>query len=347
MERKELDAKINNSIDGIYLFYGQNKYFMDQTISKIKKSFGDIIVGLNFIQLDASNVDSLIDNMEIPAFGFSKKLIIVKDSNLFPVSKKKKEDSEKEDAKEEKKNKKADQIAEYIDKHYEDIIETNIVIFVEEAVSNNKLFKTINEKGIVVEYKDLTPEESISYIKGIIKHFPVKMSDINIRYFVEVVGTDSFTINNELAKQVYCNLNGEITKKSIDTLATKNMESVIFDLTNAMGTKNAKQALEILDNLLSQKIDFVVILPFTYSTLKKIYYTKLAIKEKVPLAPLLDLKAGTAFLERKYKEQSSLFKESELRMILDELIRLDDNYKAGLIDPKIGFESIISRYCSK
>ena len=51
------------------------------------------------------------------------------------------------------------------------------------------------------------------------------------------------------------------------------------------------------------------------------------------------------FLVTKYKKQSEIFKEKELRKILQELIDLDYNYKNGLIDINIGLEAILCRYC--
>ena len=44
--------------------------------------------------------------------------------------------------------------------------------------------------------------------------------------------------------------------------------------------------------------------------------------------------------------QAKYFSEEEIRNILDEMIKLDTNYKIGLIDVNIGVEAILCRYCS-
>lgn len=47
---------------------------------------------------------------------------------------------------------------------------------------------------------------------------------------------------NEIRKQIeYAAENGTITKESIDLLAIKQMESVIFDLTDSLGKKISKK----------------------------------------------------------------------------------------------------------
>ena len=41
-----------------------------------KKIFGECIKGINYVMLDETNIDSLISNIETPAFGYENKLII-------------------------------------------------------------------------------------------------------------------------------------------------------------------------------------------------------------------------------------------------------------------------------
>ena len=60
----------------------------------------------------------------------------------------------------------------------------------------------------------------------------------------------------------------------------------------------------------------------------------------------MNLKPNQAFLLNKYKTQARYFEEKEIRSILDEMIKLDTNYKNGLIDINIGVEAILCRYCS-
>ena len=49
-------------MDSIYLFYGEEKYLIEETIKKIKKSFSQLIDGINYIKIDENNVTSLIDD---------------------------------------------------------------------------------------------------------------------------------------------------------------------------------------------------------------------------------------------------------------------------------------------
>ncbi len=61
----------------------------------------------------------------------------------------------------------------------------------------------------------------------------------------------------------------------------------------------------------------------------------------------LNLKPNQTFLVSKYKRQAGYFSENDLRMIVTELINLDESYKIGNSDLNIGLETILCRYCSK
>ena len=152
---------------------------------------------------------------------------------------------------------------------------------------------------------------------------------------------------NEIRKLIeYGGENSEITKKEIDLLCIKQLDSVIFDLTDNIGKKNVTKALQVLNDLLYQKEPIQKILITLYNHFKKLYITKLAIRENKNIAESLKLKPNQIFLVNKYKMQANYFGEKELRTIIEELINLDYNYKTGLMDLNIGLESILCRYCS-
>lgn len=152
---------------------------------------------------------------------------------------------------------------------------------------------------------------------------------------------------NEIRKQIeYAGENGTITKESIDNLAIKQMESVIFDLTDNLGKKNIKQAKIVLNNLIYAKEPIQKILITLYNHFKKLYITKLAIKQNRDVGQSLNLKTNQTFLISKYKTQAGYFTKEELKQILQELINLDANYKTGIIDLNIGLDAILCTYCS-
>ena len=327
----------------IYLFFGEEQYLIETKVKKIKKDFGDLIQGINYIQIDETNVEELISDLETPAFGFSKKLIIVKNTGLF---KKEKKTATKKEAKNGKLTL-AEKVAKYIQENEKEITQTIELVFVEEEVDKNTLYKVIESVGEIKEFALLKLPELVSNLKKIAGAYKVNMDDNTAKYLVECSGTSMQELINEIRKLIeYKGENETITKDDIDKLCIKQIQAVIFDLTDNLGKKETGKALDVYYGLLSNKEPIQKILITLYNHFKKLYIIKIASKYNQDVATAMNLKPNQMFLVTKYKTQARYFEEQELRNILNELINLDANYKVGLIDLNIGLEAVLCKYCS-
>lgn len=325
-------------MENLYLFYGQEVYLLEESVKKIKKSFGELIEGINFIKIDETNVNQLISNIETPCFGFDKKLIIVRNSGLLKKEGKKKNTYI---------STLVDRISDYINENIEMIKQDTVLVFIEEEIEKNKLYKTIETNGKVCNFELEKLPNLIKRVKTIASAYKVKISDSDAKYFIECCGTSLQDIINELRKLIeYTGENGEIKKQDIDMLTTKQIDSVIFDLTDNLGKKDIKKAMEVFYNLIYQKEPVQKILVTLYNHFKKLYIVKIAQSNNENISEVLKLKPNQTFLISKYKSQAGYFTQSELRKILQELYDLDYKYKIGLIDLNIGIESILCNYCA-
>lgn len=330
-------------LESIYLLYGEETYLLETALKKIKKQFGELVSGINYISIDENTINTLISELQTPAFGYEKKLIIARKTELFKRPKRKKEEIEEDKNVE---NQLLININEYIEKNIEQIKDSIILIFVEEDVAKNSLYKTIEKYGKVHNFEQLKPIELEKKIKIICNSYKVNIDNSTLQLFIETCGTDMSNLINEIRKLIeYAGENGTITKEDIKILSIKEFDSVIFDLTDSLGKKDTKQAVETLNELLYNKEPIQKILITLYNHFKKLYIVKLSEKYNRNIAESLKLKSNQMFLVSKYKRQASYFKEKELRKIMQELTNLDGNYKIGLIDINVGLEAILCTYC--
>ena len=326
-------------MESLYLLYGQENFLIEDTVKKIKKSFDKLVEGINFIKVDETNVSQLISNIETPCFGFDKKLIIVKESGLLKKEGKKKNSSLSNTM---------ERVADYIKDNIDFIKQDSVIVFIESEVDKNKLYKVIDDFGKVMNFEPEKLPNLIKRIKAISNAYKVQITDYDAQYLVECCGTNLQDIINELRKLIeYKGEGAQITKQDIDLLTTKQIDSVIFDLTDNLGKKDIKKAMDVFYNLIYQKEPVQKILITLYNHFKKLYFVKIALGYKENITDALKLKPNQTFLVNKYKTQAGYFNIIELRQILKELSDLDYNYKIGIIDLNVGIESILCRYCGK
>lgn len=332
---KELKA---GKLNSIYLLYGEELFLLENSLKRIKNIFGECIKGINYINIDETNYTELIQDIETPAFGYERKLIIARNTGLL------RKDGKRKNVELEKSREK---LIEYLNKNIDMIKESVVLVFVEENADNKKeLYKVIDKNGVICNFEYQKPIQIEKRMKAICNVYKVKISDANLRYFIETCGTNMQELINEIRKLIeYAGENGTIEKQDIDSLCIKKLESVIFDLTDNLGKKETNKALQVLKNLIYAKEPLQKILITLYNHFKKLYLTKIALRGNKDIVTSLNLRPNQVFLVNKYKMQASYFKENELKEILQNLRDLDYNYKIGLIDLQIGLESILCRYC--
>ena len=337
---ENLEKELNsNSLKSLYLLYGEELFLLENILKKIKNIFGECIKGINYINIDDTNISELISDIETPAFGYEKKLLIVRNSGILKKEGKRK-NVELSNLRE--------KISSYIKENIDIINDSVVLVIIEEDIDNKQeLYKIFDKFGVVCNFEYQKPIQIQKRLKAICNAYHVDIDDSSLKYFIEVCGTNMQELINEIRKLIeYAGNGGKIEKVDIDKLCIKKLETIIFDLTDNLGKKETQRALQVLKNLIANKEPIQKILITLYNHFKKLYITKLAVKENKDLISSLNLKPNQTFLVNKYKTQANYFSDKELSKILQGLRDLDYNSKNGLIDLQVGLEAILCTYCS-
>ena len=337
---ENLEKELNsNSLKSLYLLYGEELFLLENILKKIKNIFGECIKGINYINIDDTNISELISDIETPAFGYEKKLLIVRNSGILKKEGKRK-NVELSNLRE--------KISSYIKENIDIINDSVVLVIIEEDIDNKQeLYKIFDKFGVVCNFEYQKPMQIQKRLKVICNAYHVDIDDSSLKYFIEVCGTNMQELINEIRKLIeYAGNGGKIEKIDIDKLCIKKLETIIFDLTDNLGKKETQRALQVLKNLIANKEPIQKILITLYNHFKKLYITKLAVKENKDLISSLNLKPNQTFLVNKYKTQANYFSDKELSKILQGLRDLDYNSKNGLIDLQVGLEAILCTYCS-
>lgn len=94
-----------------------------------------MINGINYIQIDNNNISEIIADIQTPAFGYPKKLIIAKDTGLFQKTAKRGKKAVSTE------NNFADKLAEYLKENFELIKDEVIIVFIENETEKMNFIK--------------------------------------------------------------------------------------------------------------------------------------------------------------------------------------------------------------
>ena len=236
---EELEKQLNQgSTKGIYLLYGEDTFLLEQQLNKIKKNFGETIKGINYIYIDENGVQELIADIETPAFGYTNKLIIARETGIFKREVKGRSGGASKELK--------DKINTYLKENVNMINEAVILVFVENQAEKNSIYNTIEKIGTVCNFEEQKPFQIIKRLKAICNAYKVNVDENTLQYLIESCGTNMQDLINEIRKLIeYAGENGTIKKQDIDKLCIKKIESIIFDLTDNLGQKKVKEAMEV------------------------------------------------------------------------------------------------------
>ena len=147
------------------------------------------------------------------------------------------------------------------------------------SAKDTKLKTLVSKKGTIVELKKLTASSVKTKLISWASKRGVVLSAQNADLLTEYCGTDLNRLRSELEKLcAYADTGGEITKESIDLLVTRDLESRVFDLSNAVLTRRGAQAFQVLDRLLYNREDEMKIIAVLSSSYVNIYRARIAIK---------------------------------------------------------------------
>lgn len=301
----------------LFLFHGEDTYSLRQKVNFWKEEFlkkhGD--VNLEVLEGKDLEPDQFLVNVTSVPFLSEKRLMVVK--NIFSHSP--------------EANKK---IAEAL----ESIPDFSIVLFTEEIAIDKRttLYKRLEKLGTITEFPPLTGSKLLSWIFGKCKDMGAEINEEAAIYLSELVGGDLYRLENELIKVGHHASGGIITKKEIELLVNTTLDTSIFQLTDALATKNLKRSISLLHQLLESGDELGHILHMVVRQFRIIIQAKelslqglrkSAIVPKIKEHPYA---VGIAVM------QSANFSMDQLKEIYRTLLEIDTKLKTGGIKTLAG-----------
>ncbi len=313
----------------IFFFYGEDSFRAKNKIDALKEKFHQSVdqSGQNILTLDGETLSLAKFFEAVKASGFlaSKKLVLIK--NIF-TNKKIKDWQE-------------DLIA-YLNTQ-QDSVEENYLIFwqTDKPDVKNALYKTLKKFKYSEEFAKLSPAKLEAWLKNKITKANKNINQVNLNLLLTYVGDDLWLLNQELDKLINFAAASEITSEDIKLLVAAKTNDNIFQLIDAIGKKDKKQATDLLNQQLKTGANALYLLSMIvrqYRLLLKIKLLSKDLNNSFALAQALKLHQ---FVAEKSLKQSQAYSLGQLKSIYKSLLNLEEKLKSTTGDTEALFLSLI------
>jgi len=225
----------------LFLFTGQETYLLQEQIRSWRAAFQEKYGQMNLDIMDADEValnDIMAATIAMPFLG-DKRLIFIHNLPDAPKTKNPDEVTEKDDRRSEELKK--------LEDHLDSIPESSVVVFVQPNPDKRRaLYKKLAAVAEVKDFAPLQGQAIIQWVQIKAKSLGVTVDAVTAEYLITLTGHDLWRLSSELSKISSYKPGEKITQETIDSLVTPTLEANVFHLTDALGAKNPKRAMQSL-----------------------------------------------------------------------------------------------------
>lgn len=323
MKYEDFLQTINKDVLPFYMINGGESYLTTNALKEIEKAlnisypdFNKVIIGDDSFK----SAQDIVANCQVSPFCDERRLIVV-----YDYMGKKNENDRK-----------------VFLKYFERPNHTTCLVFF--TTVKSEFFTTFESKANIIDCSNV----STGLIKSIILE-KVKSEQLNIttdalNKLFEYSNYSITKIDVELdkLKSLKVSSNYQITEKDVENNVSKDIEYVVFDLTNAICLRQTDKVYTLVDTMLRNKEQPVSIISTISNHFRRLFYVARSEFDKKELSELLGIKE---FAIVKYKEQAVNFSQKRLKEIFDMCIEVEYMAKNGKMEGKNGISFLISNIC--
>ena len=300
----------------LYIIECESNEIIEEKLKELlKEDFNNLIV----YDMEEVNISKVIEELDTYSLWNEKKIVYAKNS-IFLTSSKSEIDHD------------IDSLSKYLNNPNT----SNILILSCNKMDNKKNIVKLVKKVCTLINSDI---DISKYIKK--KCSNIKIDKDTIDYLISCTSNDFERINNELDKLIsFCD-NNEITKKDIDLIVIKKIDMNIFELIDAIISKDKKKSLTIYEEMINYGEDVFKIFVSLANQIRLIYQVKvLKNLSNEEICDILNLKNPKQVVAIRYK--IGKYSENELIDYLYKLSIMDEELKTGKSIDRIVFPTFIA-----
>lgn len=318
--------------EAIYFVVGTEAYLKDQVYQVIKGRFTqENSEDFDFTMFYGDSDDSMqaIEHLEMSPFLAPKRLVVIKNFDQMNAAGK-------------------NLIAEYC----KNPSSTSVLLLIaDKSDKRANAIKIIEQNAVVISCRPpYSSEDLVRWLQTEVKTRNISMDYNTMRIFAGSIEPDYLIASNELEKLIiYTKNKGTISREVVEEVIGKSKANKIFDLQDAIGKRDLKNAAKILDNMLLNNEPAIVIISMLTRFFVQIWKV-VALRKR----SLSDSEITARFLNEvfyKYRNDYLIYADNfslrEIKKVLALLLQADIDLKSLNINEDIILYTLIFKICSR
>jgi len=330
-------VKSENLGNNIFVLFGEEVFLKNHALKELLSKIEPTeMPEFNVFRYEGSKYDlvSVKEAIEaLPVFSDSK-LLVFNNSGVFLIS-------GKEAANKEYKT--------FWEEIIDDIPENVYIVFYEDNVDKRSaLYKKLQKRNSVIEFSYLSEEKMISWTVSLFKTMGKIIGPHDAKYLIEITQDGMTSIKREAEKiAAYTDGKVSVTRQDINDVTVPVVENRVFDMVDALLSKNPHDALSMLNDLLVLKEDETRILGAISSNTDKLLTVKLMADDKMDKAIIASKTKIAPFIVSKYISLSNKYNTDDLKKLLSKCVEMDKMFKLTRCDKSVILQTFIAEFATK
>ena len=307
-------------IAGAYLFAGEEEFLIEEALEELKERWGGEV---SSFYADETDVNSMVAGAKtLPLFS-SKKLIILKGvAKLSPQSVK--------------------TLVDYVENPSKF---TCLVLIAAEVKKGSPLYQAVHKRGEAVDFKPLNKNEIVYWITESFRGFQKRIDPSLAKKIRENIGGSLQQLSRTIERLVsYSGSRREITSGDVDALIVRTYTPAGFELTDAIGEKDTKKALELFSDLFESGKSETELIGLIAWHLRRIEKVKELVEQGKERDVSRSLNIPDYFAKR-FMVQAGKFNKEEIKAGFELLLQADTRIKTSYLPPRIIMETLLVKLC--
>ena len=298
----------------MYLIYGEEEFLIENEVTNIISKSGVDELNISKYDLLSDSLKDIIDDACTVSLFSDKKIVVI--NNFDNISKL------------------DGNIVSEFDKFIHNICDVILILVCTKLDERKKLTKELKKLCTV---KEFNKNKNISNtVRSMFLDYKIDYSTVDL--LIKIVGNDLMILNQEAIKLMTYKTDKVINKEDVLALCSSNSNDDIFDLINAVVSKDKDRALSIYSNLIRSNEEPIKIIITLANQFRLIYQCKELYKKgnsEDSISKILDVHPYRIKLAL---EKGKNYSSSVILKYLDDLAEIDNNIKSGVVDKGLAFQ---------